>query len=240
MTQSPPHNPHVSTDCVLFGFDGSRLHVILIEKTNLPTGITVTRKHKLPGRLIFTGEDPDDAASDILESYTGITRQKLKQFHTFGSPSRMANEEDLKWIRYDSGMDIDMVITVAYMATIRISTKLRQLSSTYLAKWYLIDELPELAFDNGLIITTALGTLREQLTSAPDNLFKLLSPKFTIQELRCLHETILGKKLDIRNFHKKVMSTPYIVPLDEWETNVTHRAARYYHFDKRKYNSCFR
>lgn len=240
MSIEQPRNPHVSTDCVLFGFDGARLHVILIEKNNLPSGVSNTRKYKLPGRLIFTGEDPDDAASDILESYTGITRQKLDQFHTFGAPSRMSNEEDLKWIRHESGMPIDMVITVAYMATIRISTKLRQLSPTYLAKWYPVNELPELAFDNGLIVKTALQTLREQLVNSQDNLFKLLSPKFTIQELRNLHETILGKKLDIRNFHKKVMATPYIVPLEEWETNVTHRAARYYHFDKRKYNSYFR
>ena len=230
-------NPHVSVDCVVFGFDGVKLHVVLVEKTNIPEGVSVARKHKLPGRLILTGEDPDEAARDVLETYTGISRQRLEQFHTFGSPSRMANQEDLEWIRNESGLPIDMVISVAYMAAIRISTKLRQLSSVFRPQWHAVDHLPELAFDNTRIVQKALLSLRKKLSLEPDSIFKLLPRKFTIQELRRLHETILGEQLDIRNFHKKVKQASYIEPLDEWESHVMHRAARYYRFSRKKYQS---
>ena len=42
--------------------------------------------------------------------------------------------------------------------------------------------------------------------------------------------------MDVRNFHKKMGSLEYIVQTDEIETGVAHRAARYYRFDKVKYN----
>jgi len=41
---------------------------------------------------------------------------------------------------------------------------------------------------------------------------------------------VSGKKIDVRNFAKLVMNKPYIIPLNEWEQNVSHRAARYYRF----------
>ena len=41
------------------------------------------------------------------------------------------------------------------------------------------------------------------------------------------------KKIDIKNFHKKISSFSYIIPLDENETNVAHRAARFYKFDSK-------
>ena len=60
--------------------------------------------------------------------------------------------------------------------------------------------------------------------------------KFTAFQLRRTYEIIYNKEMDVRNFHKKMSSLEYIVPTDEIETGVAHRAARYYRFDKVKYN----
>ena len=58
----------------------------------------------------------------------------------------------------------------------------------------------------------------------------MMPPKFTALQLRRLHEQITGQSIDVRNFAKLVMTKSYIIPLDEFEQNVSHRAARFYRF----------
>ena len=45
------------------------------------------------------------------------------RFHTFGAPSRIKNPEDRAWVEAVSGQQIGRLVTVAYMAMLRISTK---------------------------------------------------------------------------------------------------------------------
>lgn len=52
-------------------------------------------------------------------------------------------------------------------------------------------------------------------------------------QLRSLYEALIGTSVDIRNFHKKMIQKEYIIPLDEYQQGVAHRAARYYRFDKK-------
>ena len=41
-------------------------------------------------------------------------------------------------------------------------------------------------------------------------------------------------------FHKKIQQMTYVIPLDEKEVGVSHRAARYYKFDRNIYNKVYR
>lgn len=65
--------------------------------------------------------------------------------------------------------------------------------------------------------------------------FDLLPSKFTLTELQQLYERVLATPLDKRNFRKKALAMELLVPLDEWQQDVAHRAARLYRFDKKKY-----
>ena len=65
--------------------------------------------------------------------------------------------------------------------------------------------------------------------------FELLPEKFALRQLQQMYETILDRKLDKRNFRKKILGMGLLKELDEVETAVAHRAARLYRFDKRKY-----
>ena len=60
--------------------------------------------------------------------------------------------------------------------------------------------------------------------------------KFTAFQLRRTYEVIYNREMDVRNFHKKMNSLDYVVPTDDMQDGVAHRAARYYRFDKVKYN----
>lgn len=227
--------PHVSVDCVLFGFDGTRLHTLLVEKT----GVLEGNNMKLPGRLIHEDEELESAASDIVEEMTGIKHSNLHQFKTFGAPDRTSNPDDRAWLEYQVSMGIDRVVTVGFMSTFRISTKLKTFSTVFNARWVPVDATPKLIFDHNLILQDALVYLRQMAQWQPAFIFKLLPSKFTALQLRKIYETITGIKIDARNFHKKIAAMPYVKVLAEKQTNVSHRAAHYYKFDKRTYNRMF-
>ena len=93
-----------------------------------------------------------------------------------------------------------------------------------------------MAFDHNLIIREALIFIRQYVEFNPSMLFDLLPRKFTAQQLRRLYELIYNKTIDVRNFHKKIAIMDYVVPLEEQQQGVAHRAARYYRFDKKIYN----
>ena len=138
-----------------------------------------------------------------------------------------------------SGQKIGRLVTVAYMAMLRISTKLRKLMESHKTRWVPVDGLPELAFDHRDIIDLALERIRSSVKKEPALIYDMLPAKFTALQLRRLNEEIHGKPMDVRNFHKKIASRPYIVPLDEKEEGVAHRAARYYRFDRKIYNRLY-
>lgn len=64
----------------------------------------------------------------------------------------------------------------------------------------------------------------------------MLPEKFTLTQLQTLYEVILGKKLDTRNFRKKIQNMDLLVDTNEKQTNVAHRAAKLYSFDVEIYN----
>ena len=59
-------NPYVSVDCVLLGFDGERLNVLIVRQKS-QNGEVDTGSYKLPGSLIYMDEDLDDAAQRVLK-----------------------------------------------------------------------------------------------------------------------------------------------------------------------------
>ena len=99
-----------------------------------------------------------------------------------------------------------------------------------------IDKIGQLAFDHNKIVSDALIYVRQLIINDPIYIFHLLPHRFTALQLRTLFERIFGKQLDVRNFQKKLKQMKYIIPLEEFEKNVAHRAARYYRFDKVEYN----
>ena len=102
-------------------------------------------------------------------------------------------------------------------------------------KFFVLAVLHTFAF-----IAVKAGTNVDRLRGLVDSdlsiLFQLLPRKFTAAQLRSLWQNIYRTTVDVRNFHKKIASMEYVVPLDERQQGVAHRAARYYKFDRRIYN----
>jgi len=230
-------NPHISVDIVVFGFDqkdGLKVLLINRDKNDINSSQT-SKKLKLPGGLIGKNEFLNDSARRILEEFTGLKNIFLKQFGVFDNPYRLKNGDDLKWLKQTTNIEIERVITIAYYSLLNLEKySLTELSKSYNARWYAINEIPELIFDHNEIIEKGLHTLRKEFLIEP-LCFELLSDKFTINQLQKLTENILQTSFDNRNFRKKILQLQYIEPLNDWQKNVNHKPARYYVFNKDKF-----
>ncbi len=223
-------NPHISVDCVIFGFDEGTLKVLLIEREKVPNIHLGGHKLKLPGSLISENVDLDNSAIRTLKELTGLENIYLKQYSVFGDPDRLTPREDLEWLRKTSGIRVGRVVTIAYYSLIKIS------ESTITEKtiWNPVNDLPELIFDHNHIIEEALENLRKEIRNRP-LCFELLPKKFTLRQMQNIYESILNVNLDNRNFRKKLRHLDFLVPLPEKEKRVNHKPAQLYRFDKKLY-----
>lgn len=222
-------DPHVSVDCVILGFDGESLQVLLSRRGSEAPEEQESNL-KLPGRLLHTDEDLDDAALSIISSVTGRRQPMFQQFRAYGSLTRTQNPKDVYWLENAIKQKIKRIVTISYLALMRINHRTTHLADGIDTDWYPVQELPQLAFDHNQIIQDTLQELYRLAGQQPQLFFEMMPPKFTAAQLRRLHEQISGRPIDVRNFAKLVMNKPYIIPLDEFEQNVSHRAARYYRF----------
>ncbi|MBY0543566.1 MAG: NUDIX hydrolase [Sphingobacteriaceae bacterium] len=214
----PVFNSAVSIDCVLFGFDGGELKILLIERNEEP----FKDWWALPGYLIGDDESLDQSASRILHELTGLSDVYMEQYYAFGEVDR-----------HPQGR----VVTIAYYAMLRLGgdKALRPLTNyAKKAQWININELPKLAFDHQHIYDKGLEKIKRRIKHLPIA-FELLPEKFTLTQVQNVYELILGKKLDKRNFRKKILSFGVLKELDEKQKGVSFRAATLYKFDKRKY-----
>lgn len=225
---------NVSVDCVIFGFDFEQLNVVLVEREydDPVTGEIIIRDFTLAGYHIFEDEDLDNAAYRILKDRTGLENIYLEQFATFGKIDRVAKVKDQLWLKVIDQGFADRVLTVGYFALID-STQVKLFSNEFKIQWFPVDEVVkmDLAFDHNEILQKALETLRNKVRTEPIA-FELLPERFTLTQLQKLYEAIIGDSIDKRNFRKKKLQMPFIVPLKEKQKGVSHRPARLFHFNR--------
>lgn len=229
---------HVSVDCVVVGFDGEQFRVLLVRQVGKRSDGEFNGL-KLPGSPIYMDEDLDDAAKRVLTELTGLKNIRMNQFKAYGSKDRTADPNDVLWLEHFHLLEegkVKRIVTIAYLALLKINQRNRRLSSTYDACWVPVSEVKSLAFDHNRILDDAMEVVRHYVEASPSVMFDLLPRKFTVAQFRVLYQLVYGKEIDIRNFHKKIAMMPYLVPLEEKEQGVRHRAARYYKFDRTIYN----
>jgi hypothetical protein len=223
--------PHLSIDCVVFGFHDGHLKVLLLELSN-------TNEWCLPGGFIQYEESIDEAAVRIVNQRTGLKNIYLRQFHAFGDPSRRRGKKNKTEIPKGAKTNswiMKRFITIGYWALVEFSKAVPipdQFSSQ--CGWVNVTKIPSLILDHNSILDKALQSLRLSLNDYPVGK-DLLTEKFTMPELQRLYETILNKKLDRRNFQKQILSLEILERLKEKKQGGAHKSPFLYRFDKRKY-----
>lgn len=228
---------NVSIDNVIFGYHKKELKVLL----QRPQGLN---KWTVSGGYIKKSETIEEAAIRIARERTGLEELYLKQFKAFGSPDRTTDTEiPIKLTVQQGNVQIDkenwmldyFVSLGFYTLTEFDQVKPDGEFYTEECKWFDIFNLPSLLFDHQLIIMEALKSLRLDIYHYPIG-YSLLSAKFTLPEITSLYETILEKKLDDRNFSKKLLATGIIMKLNERRHIGPHRSPYLYMFNKVKYD----
>ena len=209
----------VAVDCIIFGFDGNDIKLLLIQRGLKPE----KGKWSLMGGFLQETESLDDAANRILKKLTGLEGVYMEQLQTFGDTNRDP---------------VERTISVAYFALIDIHQYEKQLSTEYHAEWFLLKKTPELIFDHKRMMELAKRQLRYKAALHPI-LFELLPAKFTIPQLQTLYEGIYDATFDNRNFSRKVLSTELLIKQKEKDKANSKKGAFYYKLDKRKYKANF-
>ncbi|MCG8697335.1 MAG: NUDIX hydrolase [Bacteroidales bacterium] len=207
----------LSVDCVIFGFEDAQLKVLLIRRAN--TDEPEYGKWALPGGFIKYNEDIDTASNRVLNELTGVSNLYMEQLGAFGEVNRYPTNR---------------VITLVYYAMVKPGQY--ELNKSFDAKWFDINNLPELPFDHSKIINASLARLQKRVKYRPIG-FNLLPDKFPLLKLQELYESIYGIQFDKPNFRRKIMNMNLLIPLDEKQKGVPHRSARLYKFDKEKYDN---
>ena len=228
-------NENVSVDCVVFGFDGKELHVLLIDREDEIKN--VASAYALPGNLIYDHENLNMAAERVLNELTGLSDIYLEQFGAFGNPDRIKKEEDQPWLKAVRANPDARVVTIAYYALIRMSDfKLNPSSFAKYASWVPLKEINHLPFDHFEILNQSVEYLRNNTKIRPVG-YNLLPEKFTLNEMQKLYEAIFNRKIDNRNFRRKIINLDVLDKLEEKQAGVAHKPATYYQFNVNKYRN---
>ena len=231
---------NVSVDCVIFGFDNAekKLKVLTIEKKVNPFSNQKQKKTQfaIPGDLIEINEDIDDAANRVLFSLTKLKNLYLKQFKTFGNPSRVQQKKDKEWLENFRANPNERVITIGYISLVNIQ-KFKPKASSFAQDviWVPVKDIPELTFDHNDIVNSALKFLKNELNHEMSSF--LLPKDFTIPQLQKLYEDVLNKKFDSRNFRKHFLRKGVLIKTkNKNKTGRTGKPARFYQFDENEKN----
>jgi ADP-ribose pyrophosphatase YjhB (NUDIX family) len=207
----------LAIDCIIFGFDGKDLKLLLIQRGFEPE----RNKWSLMGGFLEEKENLDEAANRILKKLTGLENIYLEQVYAFSKVDRDPEER---------------TVSVSYFALIDIVRYQKQISNEYHAEWFLINERPKLIFDHDEMVQTAQKQLRYKAAIQP-LLFELLPENFTIPQLQNLYEGVYETTFDKRNFIRKLMSTGLLIKLQAKDKSGSRKGAFLYKLDKSQYSA---
>jgi 8-oxo-dGTP diphosphatase len=219
MTTYTNHKPiFVAVDCIIFGYDGENLKLLVIKRSFEPKDLW-----SLMGGFVGEQEDLGSAAQRILLELTGLHDVYLEQFQAYGDPMRDP---------------IERTVSIAYFALIDINKYSKQINDQYHAEWFKLKEIPSLIFDHEQMVRAAMDKIRYQAALHPI-LFELLPKKFTIPQLQSLYEQVYDSPIDNRNFIRKITASGMLVKLAEKDKSNSKRGAFYFKLDRQKHRSQF-
>lgn len=208
-----------AVDCIVFGFDGDNLNILLIQRGFQPE----KGQWSLMGGFVQENESLEQASYRILKQLTGLDGVYLEQLYTFSDPQRDP---------------VERTISTAFFALIDIHKYERQISAEFHPEWVNLNRMPKLIFDQDEMVEQAKKRIRYKAASHPI-LFELLPDKFTIPQLQILYECVYNTTIDKRNFSKRVLATGLLVKLNEKNKAGSRRGAYYYQLNRQNYYAKF-
>lgn len=208
--------PAAAVDNVVFCFKKGRLYLLLVKRGQEP----FKDQWAFPGGFLEEGETLEAAAKRELMEETHITPLYTDQIGTFSAIDRDPRSR---------------VISTAFLHVVsKNCSEVLAGDDAQEAKWFPIDNLPDLAFDHAAIYQKALRHIKisfHYTTIA----FTLLGETFTLPDMYRLHSAVFQIPLDRRNFQKKFLKLNLIRPVEDLNARRSPRAPRFYRFNEEGY-----
>ena len=204
---------NTSIDFVILTFEEDKLKVLLINRNEKP----FLNHWAIPGNLATPNENITESVNNKLLSIFNNKIPHHKQIQTFGNANRHPDGH---------------VITICYYVLINKSNFKINVSGS--KKWVDINLLPHLAFDHETLIETCVNKIKKNIKIAPVALH-LLPKHFKLSEIAEVYISLLDKKIDKRNFLRKLKDLNIITNSGIIESGVKHRPAELYTFDVELY-----
>jgi len=209
----------VAVDCIIFGFDGQELKLLVIKRSFEPE----KGRWSLMGGFVQPEESSENAAFRVLKQLTGLEDVYMEQLYAFSGPHRDP---------------LERTVSVAYFSLIDINKYEKQISTEYHPEWFPVKKIPALVFDHEMMVKMAKDKLRYKASHHPI-LFELLAEKFTLPQLHNLYETVYETIIDKRNFSRKILTSGLLIRQKQKDKGFSKRGAYYYKIDKRTYQHKF-
>jgi len=197
----------LATDVAIFTLEDEELKVLLIRVHRPPFFIN---KWGLPGGLIRPQETAEQAAKRILRTKGGVGNTYLEQLYTFSGVKRDPRGR---------------VVSVAYLALIA-PHQIKHHNESEI-QWISVDKLPRLAYDHNEIVEVAVERLKAKLEYT-NIVCNLLAREFALSDLQRVYEVILRRKIDKRNFRKKILALKVVKRLRKKRRGEANRPAELY------------
>lgn len=203
----------VAVDTVIFTIRNNELCVLLIKINH---GY-FKDWWAIPGGIVDINETLYDTAQSRLEEKTGLRDVYLEQLYSFGDLNRDPRRR---------------IVTVAYFALVNSEDARLNKTDNAAIDWVPVRSIKQLAYDHNAIIAYAIQRLQYKMEYT-NVVYSLMPDKFTLTELQKVYELILEKKLDKRNFRRKLLSLN-LVRESGSEAGVAHRPSKLYSFIEKK------
>lgn len=162
----------------------------------------------LPRGVPEPDEALDGAATRVLAEHVGLEERYLEQLYTISQ-----------------GPLDEWTITVAYLGLALTGAK----GSLPVVDWFPATTLPTMAVLDRRIVDYALLRLRAKL-GYTTIAFHLLPPIFSLSELQQVYEAVLNRRLDKRNFRRRVQAAAFLEATGKTRREGSHRPARLFRF----------
>ena len=228
--------PNVYIDCVIFGYHDQQLKILLAKNG-------FVKEWRLPGGYIKRGETLQQAADRTIIERTGIKNLYLQQFRAFGDPNRNRYKDfdEQQWFELTGfklkkeNWLLDQTVSIGFYAiTDFLKSVLSPDPESIECAWFDLEGLPTLGFDHNEIVSDALKVMKMQIYHMPIG-YNMLPEMFTLAEIHSLYEALLGKKVDVSNFAKKLIVLGILEKTSEKRKTSGHRSPLLFKFNEEKY-----
>lgn len=201
---------HVIT--ALFTVEDGKFKVLLIKRKNEP----YKNKWILVGGACYNNEDVEHAMKREMYEKTGLKNINFSFFKVYSNPTRSP---------------LMRMIAITYLGVIDCKKVkiIKETAKTSDADWFQIDRIPELGYDHKEILLDAINNLKQKMFES-QILKGLFSETFTIPQLYNAYSSILDKKIDRRNFRKKLLNDGIIRDTGQVQINEGKKSAKLYAF----------